>query len=311
MPTVSVIIPTYNCAVYLENCIQSVLKQTFLDYEIIVVDDGSKDNTANVLKKFGDKITCISQTNQGISSARNNGIQLSSGKYIAILDADDEWLPDKLRRQVYCMEQSKAIGAVSCNSYLMNEIGQIMDVTKRKAYQNRKDIAKDLLICNVFSGGTSALIKKECFLNVGLFDEKLKSSEDWDMWLRICKRYEMVILSDPLDKIRVRGNSVSSAANAEKLLANARIVIEKHYAYRRSVIDWFQKRTVYSDRFFCTAWALFQSGLSQKASTYLLKSFVMNPFYFLSRSKIIGFAIKLILGNKIFSILKIKKERMT
>ncbi len=114
MPTVSVIIPTYNRRAYVQEAIDSVLAQTYTDYEIIVIDDGSTDGTGEALReRYGDKIIYEWQENQGLSAARNRGIESSRGQYIALLDSDDLWMPEKLERQVACLSQHPEVAMVA------------------------------------------------------------------------------------------------------------------------------------------------------------------------------------------------------
>jgi len=123
MPRISVIIPTYNSAHYICEAIDSVLSQTYKDYEIIVVDDGSKDNTKEVLKEYSEKIVYVYQDNAGVNAARTRGLKEAKGEYIALIDADDKWLPDKLREQVEFMDGSPEINLVFSDFYNFNENG--------------------------------------------------------------------------------------------------------------------------------------------------------------------------------------------
>ena len=193
-PTVSVIVPTYNRADLVGRAIESVLEQTYKDFELIVVDDDSKDNTREIIHEFNDpriRYICHDK-NKGGSAARNTGIDLAKGKYIALLDSDDEWIKEKLGKQVTKLRERSNVGLVSTGAvhFSGDNNGKVL---RKDIQQYRGEIFEELLMKgNVVSGGgSSALIKAECFENVGNFDERLKSSQDYDMWIRIAKKYEI------------------------------------------------------------------------------------------------------------------------
>jgi glycosyltransferase involved in cell wall biosynthesis len=222
--TIDVIIPAYNAEKFIERTIESVLSQTYLLRKIIVIDDGSIDKTVEVVENISKiskiPIVLISQENKGPNAARNTGLEHSDSEFIALLDADDIWKEEKLQKQIEVFEQSEFenLGLVYCGYELVDEKGE---------YVNKKNILpclkgkvfNQLLKSNLISGScSSVLIKKECFEEVGLFDEKLRGSEDWDMWLRISKHYEFDYVDEPLVYITDRG--ASNNKNFEKMLDN-------------------------------------------------------------------------------------------
>jgi glycosyltransferase involved in cell wall biosynthesis len=190
MPKVSVLIPTFNNGRYIHEAIDSVLSQDFKDLEIVVVDDGSTDNTKEVLKKYGPAVRYIYQENKGISGARNRGILESKGEYIAFLDSDDVWLDStKLTQQVAIFENNPNVGIVYSKMMMVNDKGEQLGLKPDKPNgQNFKELIE--------IGGhlpTSTLVaRKVCFEKAGLFDETLPILEDFDMWLRISRLYEIV-----------------------------------------------------------------------------------------------------------------------
>ena len=193
MPKVSVIIPTYNREKFVARAIQSVLDQTYQDYEIIVIDDGSKDNTKDALKPFDHKIRYFFQENSGISRARNRGIQESVGEYIAFLDSDDRWIPEKLAIQVEILDQNKNVGIVYSKMIILDEQGNPC------GFKPEEKTGKNFLELMEIRGdiATSTVItRKECFEKVGKFDLDLPPMEDFDMWLRIAKFYEVYEVED-------------------------------------------------------------------------------------------------------------------
>lgn len=201
---VSVIIPTYNRAKFITQSIDSVLSQTYKNFEIIVVDDGSTDNTKETLIPYRDKIRYIYQRNHGASAARNTGIKHARGKYVAFLDSDDLWLPQKLEKQVRILDKNKDIGLVYSNFSYADEVGKI---TKVMGYNPKKFISgyifKEILLRKAGCGYLQTwLIRKSCFKEVGYLDEKFKMSEDRDIFVRITHRYNLYGISKPLTIVR-------------------------------------------------------------------------------------------------------------
>ena len=208
-PKVSVIIPTYNRGNYLYSAIKSVLDQTFEDFESIVVDDASTDNTGQVVKKFDDKrIRYIRhKENKGGSAARNTGIKSSKGKFIAFLDDDDLWMPSKLEKQLDLINKNPEIGAVYTGAYRINKSQKIIWC---KFPSLRGNIFPDILKKNYVGSCSSVLVRKECFNRIGLFDENLSAGQDWDMWIRLTKHYQIDYVNEPLVLYRVHEKRIST-----------------------------------------------------------------------------------------------------
>lgn len=204
---VSVIIPTYNRASLLSQAIRSVINQTYKNWQLLIIDDGSADDTRKVVEEFIRKdlrIRYFYQENKGQVCAMNLGIKNSKGDYIAFLDDDDEWLPEKLEKQIEKMKSDKLVGLVYTDAIILDG---------KTNSNKRSDIAKtqsgfiyeDLLIRN-FITASSVLVRKEVFEKLGLFDEsfiiKITQIQDYDMWLRIAKHYKIEYISEPLVKYR-------------------------------------------------------------------------------------------------------------
>ena len=183
MPSVSVIIPTYQLAHLVGQTIDSVLAQTYTDYEIIVVNDGSTDNTKEVLASYGDRITVIHQENQGAAAARNAGIMATRGKYIAFLDHDDLWLPNKLEKQIAYLESNPKIGLVYSDTFFFNEEG-VYPYTFAQA-NNIPPVQHcwTLFVRNSIMSCSVVVVRRECLDEVGLFDATTVPCDDYDMWL--------------------------------------------------------------------------------------------------------------------------------
>jgi glycosyltransferase involved in cell wall biosynthesis len=232
MPEVSVIIPSFNRAKIVPKAIDSVLQQTYKDYEIIVIDDGSTDNTKTVLRPYGNKIIYRYQDNGGISSARNRGIEIAGGTYIALLDSDDYWLEEKLERQMACFKENASYGMVAtrCSSFSIDGNFDVLEPQGKIRKKNRPGksgwIYQDLFYRN-FIRTSSVVIRQDCFGKVGLFDESLYQGEDVDMWMRMAKAYQVGFINEPLTVYtdNPKGVSTDRLAGRETYLQ----VLEKNY----------------------------------------------------------------------------------
>ncbi len=226
MPRVSVVIPAYNAMVYLPKTLESVLRQTFTDFEVLIINDGSSDGIVEwAAQVTNPRVKLISQENRGLSGARNTGIEHAEGKYIAFLDADDLWEPTKLEKQVRCFEDKSAVGVVYTWTTLVDE--QDNPTGRMFASQAEGDVWQQLLEADVISSGSSAMVRRSCFETAGLFDQSLTSAEDLDMWLRIAVHYPFAAVKEPLTLYRQHPTSMSK--NRQRMLQSLRIVIEKTF----------------------------------------------------------------------------------
>ncbi|MDD5072392.1 MAG: glycosyltransferase [Candidatus Omnitrophica bacterium] len=206
MPKVSVVIPAYNCERFIAAAVNSVLGQSYKDYELIVVNDGSTDSTENALSGFRSRITYISQKNGGPANARNAGVLAAEGEYVAFLDQDDAWLPDKLGMQVDLFEKKGSLGLVYADEYMLkdgsfNDYGPGNLRTFQFRPPHRGKVFKYLFAQN-FIPTSSVMARKECFSKVGLFNSALVPIEDYDRWLRIAAFYEVDFIDRPLVRYR-------------------------------------------------------------------------------------------------------------
>ena len=271
-PTVSVIIPTYNRAHLIGKAIKSVLNQTYQDFEIIVVDDGSTDNTGEIVKSFDNfKIRYISNSNnRGASAARNTGIRASQGEYIALLDSDDEWLPEKLDKQIKVLQnKSPEVGVAYSDVLYIDKNGKNMN---RKLSNPGKEgyIYEDLLGENYVGTPSALLIKKECFNRVGLFDDLLNAQDDWDMWIRIAKYYRFAFIKVPLVKYRLHSNRISE--NLElKIITENKILVKYTNELKK-------RRGVHSKHYFNIGNKFCHMGKTKEGRRYLLKAISLYPF---------------------------------
>jgi glycosyltransferase involved in cell wall biosynthesis len=191
MPKISVITPTYNGSSFIKRAIQSVINQTFTDWELLIVDDCSKDDTVELVSEFAkqDKRIKLSKTSKnsgGPATPKNIGIKNAIGEYVAFLDHDDEWLPEKLKKQLKVFEESKddRLGVVSCGANLINNKGKCFSIYKPT---KRKITFPEILIRNPIYSNSSVLMKRNLIDIIGQRDEVMKYSEDWDTWINVCK----------------------------------------------------------------------------------------------------------------------------
>lgn len=208
-PSVSVVIPAYNVAWCVGKAIDSALAQDWRDVEVIVVDDGSTDDTGVVLAGYGSAIRVIAQPNGGMSNARNAGIGAARGEFIAFLDADDWWLPTKLARQVRLMRERPDVGFCSCAARVENMDGSLANLWTCPGPQAS-------MLAYLFRGGSSVpgscsavLARRELVIAAGAFDESLRGAEDPDLWIRLAAITGYACLDEPLVVILRRPGSVS------------------------------------------------------------------------------------------------------
>lgn len=192
---ISVILPTYNRTRLVCRAIDSVLNQSYRNYEVIVVDDGSTDATGVRLSKYADRITLIRQTRRGVSAARNAGIQAAAGDFIALLDSDDVWLPHKLEYQIRFFKTHPTATICQTEEIWMRN-GVRVNPGKRHRKHSGMIFEKTLPLCLV--SPSAVMIRKSLFDEVGLFDESLPACEDYDMWLRICWKHPVHLIDTPL-----------------------------------------------------------------------------------------------------------------
>jgi glycosyltransferase involved in cell wall biosynthesis len=224
MPTISIIIPAYNAEQTILETIKSAQQQTFSDFELIVINDGSKDRTIEILQDVKDeRLKIFSYENAGSATARNRGISHATGEFITFLDADDLWTPDKLELQLAALKQHPEAGVAyswTCNIKEGECIHYVKPVFEGNVYEN-------LLLCNFISNGSNPLIRREAIESVGEFDTTLKSSEDRDYWLRIAARWHFIVV--PKAQILYRLSSSSKSNNLERMKQASLMALEKAF----------------------------------------------------------------------------------
>jgi glycosyltransferase involved in cell wall biosynthesis len=228
MSQVSVIIPSYNQVRFVASTVESVLAQTYPNVEIIVVDDGSTDNTREVLAAFSENIRYIYQENRGLAGARNTGFLASHGDYLLFLDSDDLIHPDKLGLHVALLEAEPDFSLVYSAWQQINEDGTQVLGEVRPNKQGH--LLKELLGRSFFFFASAAVVRRECLEQVGLFDESLRWGEDADMWLRLARAgYAFGYLDQPLLQYRIHANSMTANVSP-KQVQGWLAVLEKFFA---------------------------------------------------------------------------------
>ncbi|MCA1995263.1 MAG: glycosyltransferase, partial [Coleofasciculus sp. S288] len=196
MPIISVIIPAYNAGKTIRRTIESVLNQTFSDFELIIINDGSQDSTLEIVKGFKDsRIQVFSYSNSGLAVSRNRGFSHSVGEFIAFIDADDLWTSDKLEAQLKALQTNPKAAVAYSWTDLIDESDQFLRPGNHTT-ANGNVYAKLLLTCFVVSG-SNPLIRRQAFVEVDGFDESLAASQDFDLYLRLAARYEYVAVPSP------------------------------------------------------------------------------------------------------------------
>ena len=204
---VSVVIATFNMGRYLPQAVQSVLSQTYSNVEILIIDDGSTDDTAQIIRRWDqhERVRVYRQSNGGQAQARNRGVALSKGRYVAFLDADDEWLSHKLSRQMPLFANPQ-VGVVYSEYECMDGEGRALPKPPTRMYRGRVTAA--LLIDNFVSFQT-AVVRRECLERHGAFDESVRMGDDYDLWLRLSAHYEFDFIPQPTARYRVWSGQMS------------------------------------------------------------------------------------------------------
>jgi glycosyltransferase involved in cell wall biosynthesis len=249
MPTVSVIIPAYNAEPFIAETVKSALHQTFTDLEVIVVDDGSKDRTAERLAEFGDRIRVHRQANAGVAEARNAGVRMAAGTWIAFLDADDLWLPHKLERQL-ASQQAPLVYSDRFNIGVRGELPLVQsEVTKMRD----GDVFLPLMLEGNFITNSSVLIRRDVFEATGGFAAGVSPAEDWDLWLRVAERHPVAFCPEPL--VRYRFHPDGASRNHQKMAGvRTRVIARALMLERGRQLDWWVRRQVWAETWRTNGW---------------------------------------------------------
>ncbi|MGR3294293.1 MAG: glycosyltransferase family 2 protein [Candidatus Scalindua sp.] len=274
MSKISVVIPLYNAEKYIGDTLESVLAQTYNVFEIIVVNDGSTDSSLDVVKKYSD-VTVISQENQGEAGARNKGVVLSKGDFIAFMDHDDLWVPDKLKIQMEYFENNPQVGLVY-SQYTSFRDGKILRTRPQNGYSGW--IFTKLLYKSIIQAST-VIVKRECLDVVGPYDEAFAFADEYDMFLRVSKKFQCGFVDKGLTRYRV--HDTNSSKNVF-LFDKENLGVYKKIYDNFTDLDGKQKKILrkriarYSMK---VAEGLFSQGKLEESKEYQKEALNYLPFY--------------------------------
>jgi glycosyltransferase involved in cell wall biosynthesis len=284
MPRVSVVIPTYNCESYIGEAVGSVLKQTFQDFEIIVIDDGSTDRTRSVLEPYMDRIIYLYQENQGESVARNRGIKMAKSEFIAFLDSDDLWLPIKLERQLNAMDAYTNAVLVYSYSYNIDEGGERIQWRGSDLQGQGKPglhhMLHQIIMTNVIANIGAVMVRKSFLTGMTLFDPEIQLGEDWDFYIRLSLLGPFAFIPEPLASVRIRGKErrLRIEASSEYVRQNEQFLSRIFDMVSERQVDLQQLRPhVFGALYVKSAMCNFALGETDIGANYLLQATKVHP----------------------------------
>ena len=300
MKKVSVVIPAYNNADLTVQTVESVLNQTYKNIEVIVVDDGSTDNTGERLVSYADRIKYVHKKNGGASSARNLGIRLATGEYIGLLDCDDMYLPQKIEKSVDYLERNPDFSFIHTPGRFIDKEGK---PSRTYPFFKRRQvgwIAKRLLsrsyICN-----STVVVRKACFEKVGFFDESIFIPADWDMWLRLAENYKAGYIDEPLTLYRESGRY--TLTHLEQSKREGLVVLEKAFRRNPELSSHFKDRLI-SNIYFWNGFNYLKINDFCKAKNELVSSIRKDMF---NLKAVLCLTATAALGKNLNTILKCLK----
>ncbi len=267
---VSGVIPAYNCRAYIAQAVQSALDQTYPLDEILVVDDGSTDGTREIVERFPSPVRCVHQSNRGVAAARNHAVQLAANRWVAFLDADDWWLPEKIARQVEAVERSSAAVLAYTGAWWIEADGSRQPAPMTSAGA----LWPQLRYRNPITT-SSVLVRRDAVLELGGFRGKATPCEDWDLWMRLRLRHPFTSVNEPLTAYRMTAGSLSS--DVDRMLRGVESMIEDNLlagleGWRR--LMW--RRRIRSAQLHCAA-VTAREAASLRERTLLLQSIRQWP----------------------------------
>ena len=276
-PLFSVIIPTYNRTAKLVRAVESVLQQTCQDFDLWVIDDGSTDATQEALEPFSGRLNYCYQANQGTCVARNTGIQNSNGRYIAFLDSDDHWLPDKLAVIEEAIQAHPEVGVFYSSVTNVDEDGRILwEVHAREVHGSAyiEMLKADFMVLS------SVVVKRECLKETGLFDAALKMSEDWDLLIRLARQYPILAVPETL-VIFEYGSPDKKTRNIQRWIAGHDAILEKAFQADPALTP-DQKRKILSSVAYVKGRICIEARADADARSWFRKSLCLNILHWKS-----------------------------
>ena len=274
-PMVTVVIPCYNSLRYIAETMETVLQQTYRDFEVLVVNDGSTDGTAEWVKALSDRepqVRMVSQVNQGLAGARCTGVTNARGKYVAFIDDDDLWELTKLEKQVNSLENNPQAGLCYTWTALADSEGK---PTGRVIASNAEgNVWQAMTEMNIVCCGSTPMIRRSCFDDLGLFDRQVSPSDDWDMWWRIAAKYQFTVIKEPL--ILYRQHPHNSSKKCDHMLATSRILIERNFANAPIELLHLRNRS-YGCIYLYLGWRAIENNNYQQAEEFRHQAIAHRP----------------------------------
>ena len=272
MPKVSVIIPTYNSSRTIRETLQSVFSQTYSDFEILLINDGSTDNLMEVLKCFQDsRLQILNYENGGLSVARNRGIDRASGEYLTFLDADDLWSPDKLESHVNALDNAQKTnpkaGVVYSWSYLLDDESNTYYISH--SLRDEGNVLTKILEGNLVANGSNPMITREAIDSVGYFDSDFQGASDWEYWIRLAQQWDYILI--PLRQVFYRQSCTSMSSNVDKMEQDQLRVIDTIFPSLPSNLQPI-KQIALSNIYFYSAYLYARQPTSPEIAFKLRKS---------------------------------------
>lgn len=267
---VSVVIPTYNRPEFLKGAIETAVGQSYPNIEVVIVDDGSKRAYAEeIVSESAESVNLITHNeNQGLSAARNTGIENSTGRYIAFLDDDDRWHKTKITRQVEAIQKDKQAGLATC---LVTSISPNNEVIHRESDAPSGDCSDEILVGNIIGSPSRILVDREALNDTGGFDESLPTKQDWDFYIRLCQQWRVVAIKDQLC-FRTIHESMSSSPESSR--QDNETILNKHESRIRKEGLWAQAKAEIADR---VGREYLKDGDLETAQQHLEESVSLNP----------------------------------
>lgn len=284
---VTVIVPCYNVENYLQRALDSAFAQTYADFRVCAVDDGSTDGTAKILKKNAHRCSFVTQLNAGPAAARNGALRMSDSPFVAFLDADDEWLPHKLERQMELLKRDPSLGLVCCLC-LVSEPGMRTPAAPNGQNLPLSGRLFEPLARTCFIFTPTVVIRRACLEEVGLFNESLAVSEDFNLWLRIAARWKIAFLPEALAITHKRPQSLSATISSEERLKTGILALEHVQAVclQLSASESRALRAALADRFYFHGSYLLSSGTKRRSRNSLASAIRLRPTHWRAFAKL-------------------------
>jgi hypothetical protein len=284
---VTVVVPCYNVEPYVKRALDSALAQAYRDFHIYAVDDGSTDGTLAALQTYSEHCCIVSQQHMGAAAARNRAIQMSSSPFIAFLDADDEWLPHKLECQLSLLKQNPDLGLV-CSLCAAHEPGKQMH-SIFLAHLPGSGMLFQQLVRDCFVFTPTVVVRRQCLEDVGIFNESLKVSEDFNLWLRIASRWKIALLPDVLAVTHERPGSLSATISPEERLSIGVAALEDVRSRCSDVLSTAEAqalRVALAQRFYFLGSFLLSDGAAARSRSKFVSALKFQPTHWRAVTKL-------------------------